>query len=154
MPEPDETTEPDEPKPDPDAGAKKALDAERKARREAEKALNELRSKLDDLEGKDKSELQKLTERNAQLERDLAAANVKSLRLEVAAEKGVKARWLSGDTREELEAAADEYLADHPPAPGTQSPPAKPAETLSGGGDPTENPVDIKSIVDAIPRGL
>jgi len=65
------------------------------------------------------------------------------------------ARELSGSTREELEAAAAEYLADHPPANGNGPAPTKPVEDLRGGGEPAEGPEpDIRKIVDSIPRGI
>ncbi len=163
----------DDPKPDPkpatgdnppdpddlgDAG-KKALDRERAARREAEKQAKELEERLKAIEDKDKSEVERLTAKTAAAEKRADEAEAKALRLEVAAEKGVKAKWLSGSTREELEAAADEYLADHPPTdkPST-TPPGKPAEDLKGGGDPTTpgEPTtdDIRSMVEAIPRSF
>lgn len=64
-PTPEPTPEPEpEPTQDPDSGAKKALEAERKARRDAERRLKEI-------EDRDKSELQKaqdeLKERDALL---------------------------------------------------------------------------------------
>lgn len=143
------------PNPDPDAGAKKALDEERRARRDAEKQLRDIQSKLKELEDRDKSDSEKLTERIAAAERRAVEAESKALRYEVATEKGVKARWLSGSTREELEAAADEYLADHPPSNGNGPAPAKPVEDLRGGGEPAEGPEpDIRKIVESIPRGI
>ena len=54
--------------------------------------------------------------RASELEAAVAAAEKRAERAEVAAEvasvKGVKLRYLVGDTREELEASADEFLAD------------------------------------------
>lgn len=143
------------PDPDPDAGAKKALDEERRARRDAEKQLRDIQSKLKELEDRDKSDSEKLAARLAEAEKRSTEAEAKALRFEVATEKGVKARWLSGSTREELEAAAEEYLADHPPANGTGPAPAKPVEDLRGGGEPAEGPEpDIRKIVESIPRGI
>jgi hypothetical protein len=114
--------------------------------------------KFDQLEASSKSDLEKEREARQKAEKEAADAKAASLKLEVAAEKGVKARWLSGTTREELEAAADEYLADHPPAGGEKpppKPPGKPTESLTGGGDPTQDPpVDVRKVVDAIPRGF
>jgi hypothetical protein len=136
-----------------DAG-KKALDEERKARRDAEKALKDAQTRLQELEDRDKSETQKLADRIAQAEKRAADAEANLLRHEVAAAKGVKARWLSGTTREELEAAADEYLADHPPAPGDTPPPGRPVEDLRGGGDPDEQPVETnpRKLAESVPR--
>jgi hypothetical protein len=110
----DDTDKGDPAKGDPDTKDKplgdageKALAAERKARREAEAALKDVQAQLQQLTDKDKSELDKLRDENAQLKAEAADAATRALRLEVAAEKGVKARWLTGATREELEAAAD-----------------------------------------------
>lgn len=54
--------------------------------------------------------------RASELEAAVSAAEKRAERAEVAAEvasaKGVKLRYLVGDTREELEASADEFLAD------------------------------------------
>lgn len=135
-----------------DAG-KKALEAERKARRDAEAQLKQIQDELQSIKDRDKSDGEKLAEKLAAAEKRAADAETKALRLEVAAEKGVKARWLTGSTREELEQAADEYLADHPPATGDKPAPAKPAEDLRGGGNPTEEPdPDIRKVVADIPR--
>ena len=54
--------------------------------------------------------------RVGELEAAVSAAEKRAERAEVAADvasaKGVKLRYLTGDTREELEASADEFLAD------------------------------------------
>lgn len=151
----------DDPKPDPDElgeAGKKALDRERAGRRDAEKQAKELEERLKAIEDKDKSEVERLTAKTAEAEKRATDAEAKVLRFEVAAEKGVKAKWLTGASREELEAAADEYLADHPPADKpTGGPPAKPAENLKGGGNPDAagdpSTDDIRKMVDDIPRG-
>jgi hypothetical protein len=170
MAKPDDTKDdpakgkPDDKKPDPgdlgDAG-KKAIDDERKARRDAERQLKEMGDKLKALEDKDKSETERLTEKVTQLEKDLASATARADRYEVALEKGLdmtRAKRLTGSTREELEADADELSTwnagagnDGKPA----APPGKPAPDLKGGGDPTEEPaVDVRKVVADIPRGL
>lgn len=145
-----------------DAG-KKAIEAERKARRDAEKQLKDIQAKLQELEDRDKSETTRLTEKAAAAESRAAEAESRLLRLEVGASKGLtpaQTRRLVGATREELEADADEFLAALTPggdasANGGAKPPAKPTEKLHGGGDPTEEPtVDIRKIVEAIPRGV
>lgn len=146
-----------DPKPDPKSDTDEiekwkalAKKHEQRAKENAEAAL-----KLKQLEDRDKSETDKLTERIAVAERRATEAEANALRLQVSAEKGVKARWLSGNTREELEAAAEEYLADHPPANGNSPAPAKPVEDLRGGGEPAEGPEpDIRKIVESIPRGI
>jgi hypothetical protein len=113
-------------------------------------------SKLDEIEEKTKSESERLAERVAAAERRAIEAEAKVLRVDVAKEKGISNhRWLSGNTREELEASAAEYLADHPPANDNGPAPAKPVEDLRGGGEPAEGPEpDIRKIVESIPRGI
>lgn len=137
-----------------DEAGKKALDEERKARRDAEKSAKDLAARLKELEDKDKSETDRLREENVGLKQQVSDAEAKATRFEVAAEKGVKPRWLTGTTREELEAAADEYLTDHPSATGAGPAPSKPTEALSGGGDPTEEPdeTDPRKLAEQIPR--
>lgn len=69
--------------------------------------------RLKDLEDADKSEIDKAKERAAEADRKAAAAERRALVAEIAAEKGLTmsiARRLVGDTREELEADADELV--------------------------------------------
>src|SRR5690606_17006061 len=92
---------------------KKALERERRARREAEARLREVEAKLQEHEGEKKSDAERATDRIATLERELAETRREALRLEVAMAKGLtaaQARRLAGNTREELEADADELL--------------------------------------------
>lgn len=134
---------------------KKALDTERKRARAEKKRADELETRLNELENKDKSELERIRDENIDLKKQLGDANAKALRLEIAAEKGVKARWLNGTTREELESAADEYLEDHPPAEGAKPPPSRqPKPDLGGGGDPTSEPIetDPTKLAASVPR--
>lgn len=143
---------------DPDSGAKKALDAERKARREAEKQLREMSARLKEIEDKDKSETDRLREQVEQLKSEAQQNAAKALRAEIAAEKGLtaaQAKRLVGSSREELEADADEILEAFPTG-GVKPPPSdKPRPDLRGGTDPTDNTdVDIKAVVDSIPRGF
>ena len=96
----------------------KALQRERDARKalEAEvKTLRPLADKAKELEDANKSEQEKLLERLAAAEKREADTTVRLLRAEVASEKGLstkQAARLTGSTREELEADADEFLAD------------------------------------------
>lgn len=157
-PTPDPATGKDDPKPDLGDAGKKALDDERKARRDAERQLKAVNDQLTALQDKDKSESERAVERVSQLERDLAAATARADRFEVACEQGLdmtRAKRLTGTTREELEADAEELRGwtagkpDVPPVPG------KPTEDLTGGGDPTATPEpDVRSIIESIPRGI
>lgn len=140
-------------------GGKKALQAERTARKAAEKARKDLEERLKAIEDKDKSESEKLSEKAATAEKRAQEAELRATRLEVAYAKGLtpaQAKRLVGETKEEFEADADDFLEsikstdDKGPAPTGQ-----PKEKLQGGGDPTENPEpDMRKVVAEIPRGF
>lgn len=135
--DPEPTPEPEQPKPaEVPAEVKAAL---KKANKEAET----LRLKLKEFEDRDKSEVDKLNER-------LSAAEKRALdadRLEVAIEKGLtksQAKRLVGSTREELEADADELIADlgKPSEPQRPAPSGKPQEQLKPGNNDPDAPVE------------
>jgi hypothetical protein len=97
------------------------------------KELEPLAQKARELEDAQKTEQQRLTERAEGAERRATEAELTALRLEVAAAKGLKpsqAKRLVGSTKEELEADADEILADlgGPGAPKTSG--QRPTENL------------------------
>ena len=99
-----------------DAG-KKALDAERKNARSAARERDALAARLKEFEDRDKTDQQKLAERAEAAEKRAADLESRSVRLEVAFDKGLtpaQAKRLVGSTREELEADADEILRDFP----------------------------------------
>lgn len=155
----DTTAEPVTGEPDPDAGAKKALDSERKARREAERQLKEMEARLQEIEDKDKSEVDKLREQVEQLKSEASEATMRAMRADIAAEKGLsaaQAKRLVGASREELEADADEILEAFPASGVTPPPSNKPRPDLRGGTDPTGDSVDVdmRSVVESIPRGI
>lgn len=102
--------------PDPDAGAKKALIAERerarKAEAEAKAARDELAKLKADLEG-GRTDAERMAAKVAELEKRANEADQRALRAEVAQAKGLtpaQARRLQGATKEELEADAEELL--------------------------------------------
>jgi hypothetical protein len=100
-----------------DAG-KKALDAERREKRSAEKRAAEAEAKLKEIEDREKSESERAVERAEAAEKAAAAAESRALRLEIAAEKGLtpaQAKRLVGESREELEADAAELLETFKP---------------------------------------
>ena len=100
-----------------DAG-KKALDAERRDKRAAEKRAADLEARLKDFEDRDKTEQERLTERAAAAEKRAEDLEVRALRLEVASENGLtaaQAKRLVGGTREELESDAKELLETFKP---------------------------------------
>ncbi|MGW4119880.1 hypothetical protein [Nocardia sp. NPDC004711] len=112
-PAPDPT--PPDPAPDPvddnlgDPG-KKALDAERQARKDAEKALKAAQAAVKAYEDAKKTDAEKQAERIAGLEKDAA----KALRYEAAEKAGLSlslAQRLNGSTLDEMIADAKEFKA-------------------------------------------
>jgi len=94
-----------------------------KARKEAAgyrtkvRELEPLASKAKELEDAGRTELEKLTARAEQAERERTEIGNRALRLEVAFEKGLtpaQAKRLVGANRDELEADAEEILRDFP----------------------------------------
>lgn len=138
-------------------GGKKALEAERKARRDAEAALKDVQAQLKELTDKDKSEVEKLREEVASLTKDRDDAAAKALRHEIAAAKGLtaaQAKRLVGATKEELEADADEILEAFPSQGGSTPPPSRrPAADLRGGSDPNDGPdeMDPRKLAESVP---
>lgn len=89
-------------------------------------------SKFDELEQQKKAELERIAEERDSNKSRAQEAELARDRLEIALEKGLtktQAKRLVGSTREELEADADELLADL--APKARSPRPNPAQ--SGG---------------------
>lgn len=144
--------------------AKKNREAQnlRKRLKEAE----EKASKYDDLENAQKSESEKLNEKAADLEKRATTAERDAARLRVALNKGLtatQAKRLVGDTEEELEADADELLADFSPkedekekdkedeAPEADSQ-RRPKERLRPGAAPSAEPEanDPKSLANRV----
>lgn len=132
---------------------KKALDEERKARRDAEKQAKDLADRLKAIEDKDKSEVERLTEQVTTLTKERDSAVHRADRLEVAVVKSLDedrakritsaAKRLTGSTREELEADADEFLTAFavPDADPKPAPPGKPREHMKpGNNEPDAEP--------------
>ena len=97
---------------DPEA-VEKVLRSERAKAREAEKRAKAAEARAQELEDKDKSAQEKAERRASEAEKAAATATSRLLRLEVAAEKGLEpklAARLTGETKEELEADADDLL--------------------------------------------
>ncbi len=79
--------------------------------------LEPLAAEAKQLKESGQSDLEKLTARAEKAERERETATAESLRLSVAFEKGLnpkQAKRLTGTSREELEADADEILVDFP----------------------------------------
>lgn len=127
-----------------DAG-KKALAAERDARKAAEKELAKYRKADQDRADADKSE----AEKRAAAEQRAVDAELRATRLEVAHAKGLtpaQAKRLNGATREELEADADEVLRDFPAAPAKPAAP-KPDPSQGARGEPKNRPTSLAAAV-------
>ncbi|GAA4774582.1 hypothetical protein [Microbacterium gilvum] len=93
-----------------DAG-KKAIAAEREARKTAEKAAADYKAQLERIEQANLTELEKAQKRAEAAEKQANDLATKAARAEVAAAKGVPAALLTGTTQEELEASADALIA-------------------------------------------
>jgi hypothetical protein len=155
------------------AGLRDALAKERTARRrfEAEAKKNATAAeRLAEAENADKSEVQRATDKAAAAEARAKAAELRADRLEIAASKGIPpslAGRLMGETREELEADADELLkvmkpgeggdtADKGASPnGAGDSRARPKESLRSGAAPQAEPEenDPTKLAALIPRG-
>ena len=123
-------------------------------------AYKEKALKFDELEEKQKSELQRATDRATELEGKATEAELRALRLEVAVDKGLtptQAKRLVGKNKEELESDADDLIASFKDeGKSTATPPSgKPKERLvRGGGDPNEEPEesDYREVAKKISR--
>lgn len=134
--------DPDIPEGTGDAG-KQAIDRMKSERNAARKELRDAKAKLAAFEmaEKEKADADKSeAERRTQAEQRAAAAELRATRLEVAAEKGLtpaQAKRLVGDTREALEADADEILRDFPAVAqegnGRKTPKPDPSQGSRGG---------------------
>ena len=101
---------------------KGVLAKEREAARTATARATAAELKVKEFEDRDKSETQKLQEERDALVLDRDALQSQTLRREVADEKGIDpklAKFLTGSTREEFEAAADELAAATKPGKPT-----------------------------------
>ena len=99
---------------------KKALAAERKARRDAEKALADMQAKVKEFEQRDLSETERLNQQLAEAQATAATATAEALRLRIAAEVGLDPElheFLDGITDEEQMRARAQKLAAKAGAP-------------------------------------
>jgi hypothetical protein len=148
---------------------KRALEAERKARRTAENEAKELRAKVKEAEDAEKTELERLQGQVADLTTKAEAATARADRYEIAAEKGLtpaQARRLVGATREELEADADAMAEElglkkdegkdedtdtGEELPQDERPIGRPTENLRSGASNTEDEApDASKLADSI----
>jgi len=105
-------------------GGKKALQAERDARKAADKANAELTARLKEFEDSKLSDLERAQKEAADNAAELARLRSENVRNKVALDKGVPAdlvEFLTGDTEGDIAAKADLLLA-RLNAPGTPKP--------------------------------
>jgi len=124
------------------------------------KRIAEYEKAQKDADDAKKDDLTKAQEAQAALQKQLDDTTLENTRLRVALAKGLsekQAARLVGATREELEADADDFLADLAPKKDDPEPvPGKPREKLPrGGGDPDDDVVetDPDKLAALIPRG-
>jgi uncharacterized membrane protein YqiK len=162
-----EATEPPADEPEPKPGDRTARSDEdtvdwvaeaRKWEKQA-KANSDAAARLKEIEDSQKTEQERLTENLTAAEKRAADAELRAMRIEVAADKGLtkaQAKYLTGSTQEELEAAADELIELF--TPEQEEPrsrvPGKPNPRMRGGGDPTEEPeeTDPRKLAAGLPR--
>ena len=122
-------------------GGKKALQAERDARKAAERTAAEYAAKLKEFEDSKLSELERAQKEAAENAAELARLRTENVRSKVAIDKGVPAdliEFLTGDTEGDIAAKADLLMA-RLNTPGTPKP--DPSQGAKGGatalnGDP------------------
>lgn len=135
------TIDPSTPEPDGDKplgpGGEAALKTERSRANKLEKDLKAALAKIQADEDAKKTDLERAQAAASAAEQKAAELEVRATRAEVVAEKGVPsnlAKFVTGSTREELEAAADELLAAIPA--GKPAGPKPDPSQGARGGDP------------------
>ena len=142
--------EPETPPTDPGAtpeplgdGGKKALDSERRARSAAEKELNAMKAKLQEIEDAKLSDLEKAKKEADDFRATVAATAAENLRLKFAMSNAVPAAWidrLRGSSEEEL--AADWAILQPtitPEAPSSRVPAPVPHQGPQPGSPQSED---------------
>ena len=113
-------------------GGVKALQAEREARKAADKTIAELTAKLQGIEDAKLSDIERANKAAADAAAELASLRKDHARSQVALMKGVPAdmiEFLTGETEEDMAAKADKLLA-RLNTPGTPKP--DPSQGASG----------------------
>lgn len=113
-PEPTETPEGAKPEEQLGDAGKKALDAERAARKAAEDEQKKLAAKLKEIEDRDKTEAQKAADRLAEAEKKAEEVEARATRAEIAATTSVPVSILAGPksaSAEDITAFAEEVQA-------------------------------------------
>jgi len=159
----DENTEPTpaapEPQPSPEAtpdtlgdAGKRAIDAERKARKAAEKAATEALAKVQQYEDAQKSEGEKLAARLKEAEERAAKAESLAARAQIVNELGIPADVaadIAGNTPEEFRAAAERIKARLAPAQKFGPVDTSPKQVADSGLPKQLNRTDLASLTPA-----
>lgn len=128
------------------------------------KANADAARKLAETEDANKSDIQRATDKAAEAETRAATAEANALRIEVALDKAPDgmplaqvrklAKRLTGGTREELEADADELFGDFAPAQSDRDTQRRPRERLRPGAAPDTEPdeTDPRKLAASVPR--
>jgi hypothetical protein len=122
-------------------GGLKALKAERERAKALETELAEFKRVQKEREDAEKTDLEKLQEANSELTGNLTKAQKTSVLYEIALDKGLtkaQVRRLVGETKEELEADADELLEELGVSKNENDPRTRTRE-LRGGNKPNSN---------------
>lgn len=128
----------------------KALQAEREARKAAEKAVADLNAKLQGFEDAKLSDIERANKAAADAAAELASLRTENARSKVALEKGVPAdliEFLTGDTAEDMAAKADVLMA-------RLSSPGVPKPDPSQGGSGQAHALNGDPLLDALKNSL
>ena len=117
----------------------------------------QLESRLKEIEDRDKSDSEKLTDKLTAAEQRASQAEREAMRLQVAYAKGLtpaQAKRLVGDTIDDLEADADEIIEAFTPATDEQTPAPKrrPSELVPGAVPGAEPEPDYDAVADRVRR--
>jgi hypothetical protein len=166
---PDGATPTGEPQPTDSLGdaGKRALEAERRARREAEQQLKKVRAeaarnaeaaqRLQESEDLGKTELEKLAEQVKHLQAENETSKLRAMRSEVARTTGVPVELLTATTDDDLTAQAealkewaDAEAEKHKPKAPAKPAPAKPKEKLRSGAENGKSGMSREDVVAAV----
>jgi len=128
----------------------KALQAEREARKAADKAVADLTAKLQGFEDAKLSDIERANKAAADAAAELATLRTENARSKVALEKGVPAdliEFLTGDTAEDMAAKADLLMA-------RLSSPGVPKPDPSQGGSGQPHALNGDPLLDALKNSL
>lgn len=128
----------------------KALQAEREARKAAEKAVADLNAKLQGFEDAKLSDIERANKAAADAAAELASLRTENARSKVALEKGLPAdliEFLTGDTAEDMAAKADVLMA-------RLSSPGVPKPDPSQGGSGQAHALNGDPLLDALKNSL